>query len=89
MIRQATGWEKRFAKDLFDKGLLCRFINFKKCNKFISLLQEGQAMCVWGQHVYGDSVFSTQFCSEPKTILKCLCKNLGVYIEKNQENVLN
>ena len=30
----------------------------------------GEAMHGWGEGVYGESVFSSQFCCEPKTALE-------------------
>ena len=47
-----------------------RVINSSKCSTLVSGVDNGEAVHVWGQAVYGESLPSSQFCSEPKTALK-------------------
>ena len=48
---------------------LCRFLD---CNKHTTLAQDvdSEGDCEVGQGENGNSVFSTQFCCEPKSYLK-------------------
>ena len=47
-----------------------RVINSSKCSTPVSGVDNGETVHVWGQAVYGESLPSSQFCSEPKTALK-------------------
>ena len=53
MTRQAIGWKKIFAKDIYDKGLK---VHCNKYNKCAMLVQGGK-----GTGLYGDFILSIQF----------------------------
>ena len=55
MTRQAIGWKKIFAKDIYDKGLQVHCNIYSKC---AMLVQDGKGMHVWSQKLYVNSNYT-------------------------------
>lgn len=66
---------------------MCQW-RFTDCNLWWEMLITQEAVPVWGQG-YTGTLFSTQFCDEPKTALKIASLNIWTHAPEKNLEVLN